>query len=120
MGPPPDAPDPPACAAQASVSGHRAPFNPRLAARAALPVLAIVVPIAAIGAILVAAGNTLGYDYLMYDGAARRLMAGGTIYDLSFSAPGPNGLFDYPPTFILAVIPFAATLLAVHIAGTVG
>jgi alpha-1,2-mannosyltransferase len=92
------------------VSAYQAPFDPRLAARAALPVLAIVVPIAAIGAILVAAGNTLGYDYLMYDGAARRLMAGGTLYDLSFSAPGPNGLFDYPPTFILAILPFAATL----------
>ncbi len=37
-------------------------------------------------------------------------MAGGPLYDLSFSAPGPNGLFDYPPTFILAVLPFAASL----------
>ena len=92
------------------MSRHRGPVNVRLAARAALPVLAIVVPIAAIGSILVAAGNTLGYDYLMYDGAARRLMDGGPLYDLSFSAPGPNGLFDYPPTFILAVLPFAATL----------
>ncbi len=82
----------------------------RLAARAALPVLAILVPIVAVAAILLAAGNTLGYDYLMYDGAARRLMAGGPLYDLSFSAPGPNGLFDYPPTFILAILPFAATL----------
>jgi hypothetical protein len=92
------------------VSGHRSPVDLRLAARAALPVLAIIVPLAAVGAILVAAGNTLGYDYLMYDGAARRLMAGGPLYDLSFSAPGPNGLFDYPPTFILAILPFAATL----------
>lgn len=79
-----------------AVSGHQAPVDLRQAARATLPVLAIVVPIAAIGAILVAAGNTLGYDYLMYDGAARRLMAGGPLYDLSFAAPGPNGLFDYP------------------------
>jgi hypothetical protein len=79
-------------------------------ARAALPALAIVVPIISVGAILVAAGSTLGYDYLMYNGAAQRLMAGGPLYDLSFSAPGPNGLFDYPPTFILAIIPFAATL----------
>ena len=92
------------------MSAHRAPVDLGLAARAALPVLAIVVSIAAITAIVVAAGNTLGYDYLMYDGAARRLMAGGPLYDLSFTAPGPNGLFDYPPTFILAVIPFAATL----------
>jgi len=92
------------------MSGHRAPVDLRLAARASLPVLAIVVPIAAVCAILLASGHTLGYDYLMYDGAARRLMAGGPLYDLSFSAPGPNGLFDYPPTFILAILPFAATL----------
>ena len=78
--------------------------------RAALPVLAIVVPIVTVVAILVAAGNTLGYDYLMYDSAARRLLAGRPLYDLSFTAPGPNGLFDYPATFILAVLPFAATL----------
>ena len=92
------------------VTARRAPVDLRLAARAALPVLAIVVPIATVVAILVAAGDTLGYDYLMYDGAARRLMDGGPLYDLSFSAPGPNGLFDYPPTFILAIIPFAASL----------
>ena len=72
--------------------------------------LAIVVPIAAVAAILVAAGSTLGYDYLMYDTAAHRLLSGGPLYDLSFSAPGPNGLFDYPPTFILAILPFAAAL----------
>ncbi len=87
-----------------------ATFDLRRLGRAALIVLAIVVPIATVGAILVAAGGTLGYDYLMYDGAARRLLAGGPLYDLSFTAPGPNGLFDYPPTFILAVLPFAATM----------
>ena len=92
------------------MSGRRAPVDLRLAARAALPVLAILVPIARSARSSLAAGNTLGYDYLMYDGAARRLMAGGPLYDLSFSAPGPNGLFDYPPTFILAILPFAATL----------
>ena len=93
-----------------SMSGRVAPLDRRRLARAALPVLAIVVPIATVGAVLLAAGSTLGYDYLMYDGAARRLMAGGPLYDLSFAAPGPNGLFDYPPTFILAVLPFAAAL----------
>ncbi len=90
--------------------GRRTRVDIRLAARAALPLLAIIVPITTVGAILASAGNTFGYDYLMYDGAARRLMAGGPLYDLSFSAPGPNGLFDYPPTFILAIIPFAAML----------
>ena len=39
---------------------------------AALPVLAILVPIVTVIAILVAAGSTLGYDYLMYDTAAHR------------------------------------------------
>jgi alpha-1,2-mannosyltransferase len=92
------------------VSGHRAPVDLRLAAHAALPLLAIIVPVTTVGAILASAGSTFGYDYMMYDGAARRLMAGGPLYDLSFSAPGPNGLFDYPPTFILAVIPFTAML----------
>lgn len=92
------------------MTGHVAALDPRSLARAALIVLAIVVPIAMVGAILVAAGSTLGYDYLMYDGAARRLLAGGPLYDLSFTAPGPNGLFDYPATFILAVLPFAATM----------
>ena len=85
-------------------------FDLRLAMRAALPVLAIVVPIAMVAAVLVAARDTRGYDYLMYDSAARRLLGGGPLYDLSFTAPGPNGLFDYPPTFILAVLPFAAAL----------
>jgi hypothetical protein len=92
------------------VNENRAPVDRRLAAHAALPLLAVIVPITTVGAILASAGSTFGYDYLMYDGAARRLMAGGPLYDLSFSAPGPNGLFDYPPTFILAVIPFAAML----------
>jgi alpha-1,2-mannosyltransferase len=92
------------------VRGRRTRVDIRLAARAALPLLAIIVPITTVGAILASAGSTFGYDYVMYDGAARRLLAGGPLYDLSFSAPGPNGLFDYPPTFILAVIPFAAML----------
>ncbi len=98
-----------------------APVELRPLARTALPVLAIVVPIATVGAVLVAAGSTLGYDYLMYDGAARRLLAGRPLYDLSFTAPGPNGLFDYPPTFILAVLPFAAAMspLAATLAWTV-
>lgn len=86
------------------------PSDLRSLGRAALHVLAIVVPITMVGAILISAGSTLGYDYLMYDGAARRLLDGGPLYDLSFTAPGPNGLFDYPVTFILAVLPFAAML----------
>jgi len=92
------------------VTARVGPAELRRLGHAALPVLAIVVPIAAVATILVAAGSTLGYDYLMYDTAAHRLLSGGPLYDLSFSAPGPNGLFDYPPTFILAILPFAAAL----------
>ena len=91
-------------------NASRPGVDARLLARGALPVLAIVVPVLTVPAILVAAGNTLGFDYLMYDAAARRLLSGGPLYDLAFSAPGPNGLFDYPPPFILAVLPFAASL----------
>ncbi|HEU4672462.1 MAG TPA: glycosyltransferase 87 family protein, partial [Candidatus Limnocylindrales bacterium] len=81
--------------------------------RAALPVLAIVVSAVSIGAVLVAAAaaGTLGYDYACcYDVAARRVLSGGPIYDLSFTQSGPGGLFDYPPPFLALVLPFAVGL----------
>jgi hypothetical protein len=91
---------------------YRSALHARLLAGAALPLVAVVVPAVVVVVILIAAGQTLGYDYLMYDSAARRVMIGAPLYDLSFSAPGPNGLFDYPTPFILAVLPFAAFLPA--------
>ncbi len=84
--------------------------EPAVLRRAALPVLALVVPGLMIVAILAAAGSTLGYDYLAYDGAARRVLAGMPLYDLSYTAAGNFGLFYYPPTFILLAVPFAALL----------
>ncbi len=62
-----------------------------------------------VGATLLAgaAGDTLGYDYLAYDAAARRLLDGQPLYDTSFAASGAFGLFYYPPPFILLVLPFA-------------
>ena len=78
-----------------------------------LPILALVVSAASIGIVLgaAAATGTLGYDYsCCYDVAARRVLAGGPIYDLSFTQPGPAGLFDYPPPFLALVLPFAAVL----------
>lgn len=78
--------------------------------RAALPVLALVINAVTIAAILSAAGSTLGFDYLAYDAAARRVLAGQPLYDLSYAAAGSFGLFYYPPTFIAVVLPFAAVL----------
>lgn len=56
------------------------------------------------------AGDLLGYDYLAYDAAARRLLDGEPVYDLSTQAAGEFGLYYYPPTFLLAVLPFAVLL----------
>ena len=86
------------------------PVDPAVLRRAALPVLALVVPAVTIATILWAAGSTLGYDYLAYDAAARRVLAGQPLYDLSYAAAGSFGLFYYPPTFIPLVLPFAALL----------
>jgi alpha-1,2-mannosyltransferase len=82
------------------------------ARRVGLPALSILVAAGSIGAILAAGwtSGTLGYDYLCYDAAARRLLAGQPIYDLSFTSAGPFGLFDYPFTFLILVLPFAALL----------
>jgi alpha-1,2-mannosyltransferase len=89
--------------------------DPARLRRAALPVLALAVPAMTIAAVLWAAGSTLGYDYLAYDAAARRVLLGRPLYDLSYAAAGSFGLFYYPPSFILLVLPFAA-LFDAHVA----
>lgn len=63
-----------------------------------------------VAAVLAAAGDTLGYDYRAYDAAVRRLLAGGAIYVPVTTYVGPSGLFLYPPTFAVALVPFVATL----------
>ena len=88
---------------------------PRLAdaARGLFPAIAIVAAGLSIASVLWAghASGTLGYDYACcYDIAARRALAGGPIYDLSFHRVGPEGLFDYPIPFLGIVLPFAALL----------
>ncbi|HEY7522139.1 MAG TPA: glycosyltransferase family 87 protein [Candidatus Limnocylindrales bacterium] len=77
---------------------------------ALVPAAALVTFVLVIGATLVAGASagTLGYDYLAYDAAARRLIAGQALYDTSFQASGSFGLFYYPPPFILLVLPFTA------------
>ena len=77
-------------------------------ARAALPIVAIVVFVGALALVIAAAGDSLGFDYLTYEVAARRFLAGGPVYDLSFTHSGPFGLFDYPPPFLLVIAANAA------------
>jgi hypothetical protein len=81
---------------------------PRRAAllRAALPVLAITVFAGVQVAILSAAGPTIGYDFLAYHAAARRVLDGIALYEFTFDQAGGFGLFLYPPTFLPLVLPF--------------
>ena len=62
---------------------------------------------ASLALVLAASGYTFAFDYLAYDAAARRLLAGEPLFDLSFETTGTFGLFYYPPTFIVLVLPFA-------------
>ena len=81
--------------------------SPGRLGRAALPIVAILVFAAGIGVALAVAGDTLGFDFLAYHQAAVRLLDGGPLYDTDFTAIGPFGLFYYPPTAILLVLPLA-------------
>jgi hypothetical protein len=74
--------------------------------RAALPIVAVVVFVVALGATVAAAGSTLGFDFLAYHQAASRLLAGQRLYDMSFQTSGGFGLFYYPPTFAPLILLF--------------
>jgi hypothetical protein len=74
----------------------------RLLPPVALAVLALFVGVAVWAA---AQAGTLGFDYLSYDSAVRRFLAGGVLYDQNFDTTGPFGLFYYPPPFVLLAIP---------------
>jgi alpha-1,2-mannosyltransferase len=76
-------------------------------ARAALPVLAILVFAGAIALILASAGETWGYDFHAYANAAQRLLDGQPLYDPSVDVAGPFAIYLYPPPFAVAFIPFA-------------
>ena len=75
--------------------------------RTALPVVAIVVFVLAVGAIVWSAGSTLGYDFHAYEGAARRLLDGERMYDPSIDVAGGFAIYLYPPPFALAIVPLA-------------
>jgi alpha-1,2-mannosyltransferase len=51
--------------------------------------------------------GTLGYDYLAYDLAIDRLLAGQPLYDTTAQEFGPFGLYFYPPPFLFFVLPVA-------------
>jgi hypothetical protein len=71
-----------------------------------LPIVAILSVVVFVGTALAVAGDTLGYDFLAYHAAARRVLAGQPLYDLSVSMAGGFGLFLYPPTFLPFALPF--------------
>jgi hypothetical protein len=73
--------------------------------RAALPVVAVAVLVLFSGAILRTAGDTLGYDFLAYHQAARRILDGLPLYDLAYEEAGGFGLFYYPPPFAVLLLP---------------
>ena len=76
-------------------------------ARRALPLLAVVLPIIALGAILATAGDTLGYDYAAYVGAGHRVIDGQPLYDPAVELAGGFAVYLYPPPFATAMVTFA-------------
>jgi hypothetical protein len=85
-------------------SESRARIRLRLAG-AVLPVGSLLLLAAMLALILSAAGNTLGYDFEAYAGAARRLINGERLYDAGASAAGGFGIYLYPPPFAVAIAP---------------
>jgi alpha-1,2-mannosyltransferase len=74
----------------------------------ALPIVAVVAFIVTTAAILWSAGSTLGYDFHAYEGAARRILDGGRLYDPAVDVAGGFAIYLYPPPFALAIVPLAA------------
>jgi hypothetical protein len=73
-----------------------------------LPVVAIVVLVAVVGGVIWAAAGsgTLGFDFLAYQQAAERILAGKPLYDPTIETAGGFGLFYYPPPFAVVLLPF--------------
>jgi len=79
--------------------------EPRSLLAALLPIVAILSVAVFVGATLAVAGDTLGFDYLAYDVAAKRVLAGQPLYDMGFEAIKGWGLFYYPPLFLPFILP---------------
>src|SRR4051812_49872164 len=63
--------------------------------RAGLPTVAIVVFAMTTVAVLATAGDTLGYDYQAYVGAAQRAVEGSPLYDTAVDVAGGFAIFLY-------------------------
>jgi hypothetical protein len=72
-----------------------------------LPIVALLLFALTVSLILLAAGQTLGYDYLCYEGAARAVSQGRPMYDNAFSISIGTcpGTYTYPPPFAVALVP---------------
>jgi hypothetical protein len=95
-----------AAPASASSSSATSPSSAARLARAALPIVALLVFIGGTAAIAWAARDTLGYDFQAYAQAANRLLAGQPLYDPSIDVAGGFAIFLYPPPFAVLMIPF--------------
>jgi alpha-1,2-mannosyltransferase len=73
-----------------------------------VPVGSIALLVFMLGLVLASAGNTLGYDYTCYAGAARHLIDGQPIYDNAFSISVGTcpRTYTYPPAFAVALVPW--------------
>jgi len=71
--------------------------------------LAIVAVLAfeAFGLAMTLGVANLGYDYQAYLQAARRILDGAPLYDVSVNVAGDFAIYLYPPPFALTIIPFA-------------
>jgi len=85
-----------------------------------LPLIALGVFVVTVGATLVVAGDTLGYDFRAYHAAVARALDGHSAYDQAFSLAGAFGLFFYPPTFLPLVLPFGLMPEPVAVQGWIG
>jgi hypothetical protein len=77
-------------------------------ARAFVPAGSVALLLAMLALVLGSAGNTLGYDYHCYEGAARALRDGLPIYNVDFSVNVGTcpGTYTYPPAFAAALVPW--------------
>ena len=76
--------------------------------RARLGMAAIVAVVATyLGYALVTARNSFGCDFSAYYTAAHRWLAGQPIYDLTVTATGTCGTYQYPPPFVLVAAPLS-------------
>ncbi len=91
----------------AVAGGGAAEREPRWPLARLLPVVAVVTFVVVVGAVLAAAGSTLGYDLAAYTGAADRLLAGRPLYDPNVDVAGGFAIYLYPPPFALLVVPLA-------------